>query len=184
MQKAALVAAGVDPARIFSDVGSGATMKREGLKSVLLAAREGDTIVVWKLDRLTRNASDLLRLEATLRERGIGLRALTEYMDTSTPAGRLVFGMLGVVAQFEREVIVERTRAGLQAAKAAGKVLGAKRRMTDQMVADAIRMMSGVAEGGLGLTRSAAATKLGVGKSTLHRELAALEAKKVGEADE
>lgn len=175
MQNAALVAGGVDPARIFRDVASGATMNRPGLQAVLRAARAGDTVVVWKLDRLSRNASDLLRIEAGLRERGIGLRALTEYLDTSTPGGRMVFGMMGVVAQFEREIIVERTKAGLRAAKAAGKVLGAKRKMDDAMVDEAIRLMRGVAEGGEGLTRVAAAKRLGVGKSTLHRELAARE---------
>jgi DNA invertase Pin-like site-specific DNA recombinase len=175
MQRAALVQAGVDPDRIFAETAGGATLDRPGLNSALKALRPGDTLVVWKLDRLTRNLADMLRIEALLRERGVGLRALTEWVDTSSPAGRLLFGIIGAVNQFERDIIRERTKAGLMAAKAAGKKLGAERKMTDAMVDHAIALMRSVTEGGEGLTRVAAAKRLGVGKSTLHRELAARE---------
>ena len=175
MQTSALVQAGVDADRIFTDTASGVTAQRPGLQSVLKALRPGDTLVAWKLDRITRDLFELLRIERALRERGVGLRLLTEYVDTTTPAGRMLFSIMGVFAQFEREVIQERTKAGLRAAQAAGKKLGAKRKMTDEDVDRAIHLMRSKAEGGEGLTRVAAAKRLGVGKSTLHRELAARE---------
>lgn len=175
LQRNAILQAGVDADRIFTDTASGSTSRRPGLQSVLQALRAGDTLVAWKLDRITRDLFELLRIERDLRERGIGLRLLTEYVDTTTPAGRMLFGVMGVFAQFEREVIQERTLAGLRAAKAAGKRLGAERKMSGADVDRAIQLMRSVAEGGEGLTRVAAAKRLGVGKSTLYRELAARE---------
>ncbi len=97
--------------------------------------REGDQLVVWRLDRLGRSLPHLLDVLAQLDGRGVGFRSLTEALDTSTSGGRLVFSVFGAIAQFERELITERTRAGLAAAKAQGRVGGRPRTMTDANVA-------------------------------------------------
>lgn len=112
--------------KIFSDVASGAKSKRAALEELLLYARQGDTIVVWKLDRLGRSLKHLLETMQMLDERGIGLRSLQEHIDTTTPGGKLVFHVFGAIAEFERGLIRERTVAGLQAARARGRKGGRK----------------------------------------------------------
>jgi DNA invertase Pin-like site-specific DNA recombinase len=114
--------------RIFQDHGvSGAKTERPGLTAALSHVREGDVLVVWKLDRLGRSLAHLIDTVSDLERRGIGLRSLTEAIDTTTPGGRLIFHVFGALGQFERDLIRERTRAGLAAAAARGRKGGRKR---------------------------------------------------------
>jgi DNA invertase Pin-like site-specific DNA recombinase len=114
-------------ARIFTEKASGAQHERPELKAALDYIREGDTLVVWKLDRLARSMRQLIETVEDLQSRGIELRSLTESIDTATPGGRLVFHIFGALAEFERAVIRERTSAGLQAARERGKKGGRPR---------------------------------------------------------
>ncbi len=122
LQLDALQQAAVD--RIFVDRASGSIPDRPGLLSALECARRGDSLVVWRLDRLGRSLRHLIDVVHDLEQRGVALVSLTEQIDTSTPGGRLVFHVFGALAQFERELIRERTMAGLAAAKARGRVGG------------------------------------------------------------
>jgi DNA invertase Pin-like site-specific DNA recombinase len=110
--------------KIFTDVASGATSQREGLEAAFEFARQGDTLVVWKLDRLGRSLKDLIERVNELQARGIGFKSVQENIDTTTANGVLFFHIFGAIAQFERELIRERTRAGLQAARARGRLGG------------------------------------------------------------
>ena len=107
--------------RIFEDRQSGAKADRPGLRDALDFARPGDVLVVWRLDRLGRSLPDLVRIVAELEQRGIGFESLTEKIETSTAAGRLVFHVFAALAEFERNIIRERTMAGLAAARARGR---------------------------------------------------------------
>ena len=107
--------------KIFSDVVSGAKAERTGLHEALEYVREGDTLVVWKLDRAGRSLTHLIELLKDLKERGIEFVSLTEQIDTTTPGGNLIFHMMGALAEFERDLIRERTNAGLAAARARGR---------------------------------------------------------------
>ena len=118
LQLDALAEAGAD--RVFKDTASGAKSDRPGLAEALAFAREGDTIVVWRLDRFGRSLKDLVTRIDELRDRGVGFRSLTEGIDTTSPAGRLVMHLFGSLAEFERELIRERTVAGLESARAQG----------------------------------------------------------------
>jgi len=113
LQRDALIAAGVDERHIHSDKASGARDDRPGLKACLAWLKAGDTLVVWKLDRLGRSLSHLLSIITDFRERGIAFRSLTEQMDTTTPQGELLFSMFGALAQYERALTRERVMAGL-----------------------------------------------------------------------
>ena len=129
LQRDALHAAGVDAERIYQDFASGAREDRPGLEHCLRALREGDVLVVWKLDRLGRNLTHLVNTVQDLSARSVGLRVLTgqgAQIDTSTTSGRLVFGIFAALAEFERELIRERTVAGLNAARARGRKGGRK----------------------------------------------------------
>lgn len=119
LQKDALAEAGCD--RIFEDHLSGAKPERSGLSEVLSYARVGDTIVVWRLDRLSRSLRDLIEMVGRLDSLGINLISLNESIDTSSSTGKLVFHLFGALAEFERNLIQERTRAGLQAARVRGR---------------------------------------------------------------
>lgn len=119
LQRNALNCAGCE--LIFEDKISGTKAERPGLKKLLRTLSEGDTLVVWKLDRLGRSMRHLVVLVEELRERGINFRSLTDSIDTSTPMGRFFFHIMGALAEMERELIVERTRAGLAAARAKGE---------------------------------------------------------------
>ncbi len=116
--------------KIFSDKISGTQKNRPGLEEVLSYLRNGDTLVLWKLDRLGRNVKKLIELLEGLQEKGIDFHSLTDGIDTSTPSGRFFFHMMASLAQMERELLIERTRAGLAAAKKRGRVGGRKRIMT------------------------------------------------------
>lgn len=122
LQQDALKAAGCE--RIFGDTISGAQTERPGLQEALEFVRAGDTIVVWRLDRLARSLTYLIQLLTQLRERGVGFQSLNEQIDTTSSTGKLIFHVFGALAEFERDLIRERTRAGLAAARARGRVGG------------------------------------------------------------
>lgn len=133
LQYDALVAAGVDPARIYEDRASGKLDARPGLDACLQALQPNNVLVVWKLDRLGRSLKHLVLLVDRLQERDVGLRVLTGHgasIDTATTNGRMMFGFFATLAQYERELIVERTRAGLQAARARGRLGGQPSKLT------------------------------------------------------
>jgi DNA invertase Pin-like site-specific DNA recombinase len=119
LQRDALTQAGCT--RIFTDTASGVKAERKGLEEALSYIRAGDTLVVWRLDRLGRSLSDLIATMTMLEERKIGFKSLTENIDTTTSGGKLIFHIFGALAEFERNLIRERTQAGLAAAHARGK---------------------------------------------------------------
>ena len=137
-QTDALTAAGAE--RIFADKISGVRRDRPELGAMLDQLRPGDVVVVAKYDRLARSLRDLLDLVETIKDRGAGFRSLAEDIDTTTPAGRLVFHVFASIAQFERERIAERTKEGLQAAKARGRVGGRPPALTTDQKAEVRRM--------------------------------------------
>lgn len=122
LQKDALEKIGCQ--QIFTDTISGAIMERKGLDEALSFAREGDTLVVWKLDRLGRSLKNLIETITNLNTRKIGFKSLTENIDTMTSGGKLIFHIFGALAEFERDIIRERTQAGLAAARARGRLGG------------------------------------------------------------
>ncbi len=133
LQRDALLAAGVDQAQLYEDQASGKREDRPGLTSCLKALRDGDTLMVWKLDRLGRNLRHLINTVHDLTARGVGLKVLTGQgaaIDTTSAAGKLVFGIFAALAEFERELISERTVAGLASARARGRKGGRPFKMT------------------------------------------------------
>jgi len=132
LQQDALKQAGCE--RIFTDTISGAKTERPGLDEGLGFLRPGDTLVVWRLDRLGRSLRYLIETMNLLQERQIGFRSLTEQIDTTTSAGKLIFHVFGALAEFERELIRERTRAGLAAARARGRQGGRHRALTAKQI--------------------------------------------------
>ena len=120
--------------QIFNDTISGAKKERPGLHKALLYVREGDTLLVWRLDRLGRSLKDLIETVSKLEERGIGFRSLQESIDTTTSGGRLIFHVFGALAEFERNLISERTYAGLAAARARGRKGGRPRKLNTHQV--------------------------------------------------
>jgi len=133
LQRDALVAAGVDPAHLYEARASGKREDRPGLAACLKALRSGDTLLVWKLDRLGRNLRHLIKTVHELTGREVGLKVLTGHgaaIDTSTPSGKLVFGIFAALAEFDRDLIAERTRAGLASARARGRKGGRPFKMT------------------------------------------------------
>ncbi|MFC9549826.1 recombinase family protein [Rhodococcus sp. NPDC056960] len=164
-QQTALDAAGVT--KTFSDIMSGARDDRPGLAALLEYVREGDTVVVWKLDRLGRDTLHILETVKALTERGITLVSTSDGIDSSTAAGRMVIGVLASMAEFERELIKERTALKREAAKANGTKFGAPRKVDDpEHIATARRMKED------GHTGKAIAKYLGVSRATLYRYLA------------
>lgn len=164
LQLGALHTAGAT--RIFKDRGvSGAKTERPGLNAALSFLRDGDTLVVWKLDRLGRSMTHLLQTVTELEARGVGFRSLTEIIDTTTPTGRLVFHIFGALGQFERDLIRERTNAGLTAAAARGRKGGRPVAATPERVARARQFIAA------GLTVREAAARVKVGKSALYAAL-------------
>lgn len=138
IQLRALTAAGCE--QIAEEKRSGANDRRPVLQALVSSTRPGDVLVVYKLDRLSRSLADLLMLLRTLRDRKVAFRSLTEAIDTSTPAGELMLHMLGGIAQFERSLIVERTKAGMAAAVARGVKLGRNRAMLPLEEAECYRL--------------------------------------------
>lgn len=163
LQLDALHAAGCT--RIFEDRISGAKVERPGLSAALEYLREGDTLVIWKFDRLGRSVRHLIDTVGDLERRGIGLRSLTEAVDTATPGGRLLFHIFGALAQFERDLIVERTSAGLRAAEARGRKGGRRPVITPDKLERARMHIAA------GLTVREAAARMKVGKTALYKAL-------------
>jgi DNA invertase Pin-like site-specific DNA recombinase len=127
--------------KLYSDVASGAKAARPGLDAALAYARPGDTLVVWKLDRFGRSLSHLIDGVRALQARKVGFRSLQEHIDTTTSAGKLIFHVLGALAEFERDIIRERTRAGLAAARARGRQGGRPRVLDGKRLALARSLM-------------------------------------------
>jgi len=148
--------------RVFQDKASGAKADRAGLMAALAFVREGDVLVVWKLDRLGRSLPHLIETVNALETRGIGFRSLTEAIDTTTPGGRLIFHIFGALGQFERDLIRERTRAGLDAAIARGRRGGRKPVVTDEKLRRARALIS------QGFTVREAAARIKVSKTALY----------------
>jgi DNA invertase Pin-like site-specific DNA recombinase len=170
LQRDALLAAGVEFERIYDDLASGSQDTRPGLDAALKSLRAGDTLVVWKLDRLGRNLRHLVNTIHDLTEKGFGFKVLTGQgasIDTTTPSGKLIFGIFAALAEFERELISERTKAGLASARARGRAGGAPRKMTVAKLRLAMAAM-GQRETVVGdLCR-----ELGVTRQTLYRHVA------------
>lgn len=161
LQRDALIAAGVDARHIHTDKASGARDDRPGLKACLAFLNEGDTLVVWKLDRLGRSLPNLLSIVADFKERGIAFRSLTEQMDTATPHGELLFSMFGALAQYERALTRERVVAGLAAAKRRGRQ-GGRPPTIDR---EKIEAITAALENGV--SKAAVCRNFGVPRSTL-----------------
>ena len=140
LQRDALTEAGC--AKIFIEQMSGAVADRPALHDALEFTRSGDTLIVWKLDRLARSIKQLIETIENLRVRGIGFRSLTEALDTTTAQGRLVFHMFAALAEFERSLIRERTQAGLAAARRAGRIGGRPPKLTDDDIEAAKAMLA------------------------------------------
>ena len=132
LQRDALKKVGCE--QIYTDQVSGTKAKRPGLEQALSHLRAGDTLVVWRLDRLGRSLRHLIDTVTELQEKGIGFKSLTESIDTTTSGGKLVFHIFGALAEFEREIIRERTQAGLQSARARGRSGGRPKALTEKQV--------------------------------------------------
>ncbi len=160
-QTDALTAVGCE--RLFTDVASGTRTARSGLEQALAFCRPGDILMVWKLDRLGRSMSHLIETIRTLDQRGIGFHSLTEHIDTTTAGGRLIFHIFGALAEFERDLMRERTRVGLQAARARGRKGGRPavsretQAMAQALLADKRLSVKQICE------------RLGIAKSTLYK---------------
>lgn len=166
LQRDALREAGCS--KVFTDQGvSGTATSRPGLGRAMKALEKGDTLVVWKLDRLGRSLSHLVQTVTDLGERGIGFQSLSDPIDTTNAGGRLVLHMMAALAEFEHSLIIERTRAGLKAAKRRGVRLGRKPILTAAQVAHARRLIDS------GESPRAIASTLRVARNTLWRALKA-----------
>jgi DNA invertase Pin-like site-specific DNA recombinase len=163
LQRRALTAAGCDP--VFEDQVSGMVLRRPGLDQALARLAACDCLVVWRLDRLGRSLPHLIETIRLIGDKGAGFRSLTESIDTTTAGGRLYFHMMGALAEFERALIIERTRAGMKAAKARGIEVGRKRVLTPSQISHARQLVE------QGESPSAVARSMKVGRSTLYRAL-------------
>lgn len=167
LQQDVLTAAGCE--RLFTDVASGARgtkAEREGLAEALDFVRSGDTLVVWKLDRLGRSLPHLLEIVTALAERGVGFKSVQEAIDTTTPGGKLVFHVFGALAEFERDLVRERTTAGLAAARARGRTGGRPKSLTEAQLRVARTMLAD-----RDTPVAAVCDALRVSKATLYRHL-------------
>jgi len=149
--------------KIFEDRVSGSRAERPGLNKLLEMLREGDTLVVWKLDRLGRSVKNLVDLVVELHKRGVQFKSLTDSIDTGTPSGRFFFHVMASLAQMERELTIERTRAGLEVARQLGRKGGRKRLMTDSKIKSAKKLLAN------GTPPRDVAKNLGVSIPTLYR---------------
>ena len=165
LQRDALKKAGCD--KIIADKGvSGSSTKRDGLDRTLRQIKNGDVLIVWKLDRLGRSLRHLIELIETLREKGAGLQSLSDGINTTTAGGKLVFHIMGALAEFERSLIIERTQAGLAAAKRRGKYPGRPKLLTPQQIKHAKKMLDQGEE-----TTGSLAALFSVDRTTIWRAL-------------
>lgn len=169
LQRDALIKVGVDSERLYADQASGKRDDRPGLEACLKALREGDVLAIWKLDRLGRDLRHLVNTVHDLTKRGVGLKVLTGQganIDTITANGRLVFGIFAALAEFERELIIERTKAGIASARARGRNGGRKPKMTPAKL-----RLAQAAMGQPGTKVSDLCLELGVTRQTLYRHV-------------
>jgi len=167
LQREALETAGCQ--KIFEDKLSGSRADRPGLIAALEMLRDGDTLVVWKLDRLGRSVKQLIILVSELHNRGVQFKSLTDSIDTGTPSGRFFFHVMASLAEMERELTVERTRAGLEAARKLGRKGGRRPKMTGSKIESAKKLLSS------GVLPRDVAKNLGVSIPTLYRWVPASE---------
>ena len=165
LQLAALAAAGVAEADIYTEQVSGASKDRPVLETCLANLEPGDCLVVWRLDRLGRSLPHLLAITANLGERGIGFESIHDRIDTTNATGKLIFHVLAAISQFERDLTTERINAGLDAAKARGQVLGRRTVVTPAK----LRAIADMSE--RGVPRAEIARAIGVSRATLYRHL-------------
>lgn len=165
LQREALQRAGCE--KIFEDTISGTRVQRPGLTQAMDGLRSGDTLVVWKLDRLGRSVKQLVDLVSGLQKKGVHFKSLTDSIDTGTPSGRFFFHVMASLAQMERELIVERTQAGLQVARQRGRTGGRKPKMTASKVVSAQQLLA------VGTPVRDVAHNLGISVPTLYRWLPA-----------
>lgn len=161
LQLDALTKAGCQ--KVFEDMLSGTRADRPGLSKALEMLREGDTLVVWKLDRLGRSVKQLVELVSDLHKQNIQFKSLTDSIDTGTPSGRFFFHVMASLAEMERDLIVERTRAGLAVARQLGRKGGRKPKMTDSKLESAKKLLAS------GVPPKDVAKNLGVSVPTLYR---------------
>lgn len=167
LQRGALVKAGC--AKVFEDTLSGTRAERPGLATALEMVRAGDTLVVWKLDRLGRSVKQLVDLVGELHRKEVQFKSLTDAIDTSTPSGRFFFHVMASLAEMERELIAERTRAGLEVARQLGRKGGRKPKMTASKIESAKKLLAS------GVPPKDVARNLGVSIPTLYRWVPASE---------
>jgi DNA invertase Pin-like site-specific DNA recombinase len=165
LQREALTKAGCR--KLFQDKVSGTRAERPGLTKALEMLREGDTLVVWKLDRLGRSVKQLVELVGELHKQEVQFKSLTDAIDTGTPSGRFFFHVMASLAEMERELAVERTRAGLEVARQLGRKGGRKRKMTDSKIESAKKLLAS------GVPPKDVAKHLGVSIPTLYRHIPA-----------
>lgn len=163
LQLDALKASGCE--QLFTDKVSGASKAKEGLEEALKYARDGDVLVVWKLDRLGRTVKGLVELVEGIQARGVQFKSITDGIDTSTTAGRFFFHVMAALAEMERELIRERTNAGLSAARARGRLGGRKAKMDESKIAAARKLLDA------GTSSAEVAKNLGISRATLYRSL-------------
>ena len=161
LQTEALTKAGCK--KVFDDKVSGRRAERPGLAKAMEMLREGDTLVVWKLDRLGRSVKHLVELVGELHQQGVQFKSLTDAIDTGTPSGRFFFHVMASLAEMERELTVERTRAGLEVARQLGRMGGRKRQLTDSKIESAKKLLAN------GVPPRDVAKNLGVSVPTLYR---------------
>lgn len=172
LQQDELTRAGCE--RIFTDIASGGKDSRPGLDDCISHLRPGDTLVVWKLDRLGRSLKHLIALLEGFNQQDIQFKSLTEALDTTTAMGRLVFHLFGILAEFEREMIRERTKAGLAAARARGRYGGPKLQHSNKKIAIAQEMAASHTQ-----TIAEICDSLGISRTTYYRRLRNQQAKQV-----
>lgn len=161
LQTDALTTTGCE--KLFTEVASGARTERPGLEQAIAFCRRGDTLVVWKLDRMGRSMSHLIETIRRLERQGVGFRSLTEQIDTTTSSGRLIFHMFGALAEFERDLICERVQAGLKAARARGRK-GGRPPISAETKALARALLTNKS-----LSVKQICKRLGIAKSTLYK---------------
>ena len=164
LQQDALTVAGCE--QLYTDTVSGSVTERPGLTQALSHLRPGDTLVVWRLDRLGRSLPHLIETVAQLQQRGVGFRSLQEQIDTTTSGGKLIFHVFGALAEFERDLIRERTHAGLAAARARGRLFGRPKVLTPQQV----KQLRSLAQDDRNTVAEICQT-LGISKATYYRYL-------------